>query len=73
MFEGINMIDFVRRFNDNDSCYSYLMENKWGNGFSCSYCGCTQSVKGRHIVAIRTLSKKRVIIILQTDFSIVKL
>lgn len=47
MFEGINIIEFVSRFNDNDSCYSYLMEKKWGNGFSCSYCGCAQSVKGR--------------------------
>ena len=47
MFEGINIIEFVSRFNDNDSGYSYLMEKKWGNGFSCSYCGCAQSVKGR--------------------------
>ena len=47
MFSGINAIEFNRRFKTNDDCYEYLLEHKWGNGFSCSRCGCTIQVKGR--------------------------
>jgi len=47
MFKGINAIEFNRRFNSNESCFKYLMEWKWGNGFRCSRCGCDQSYKGR--------------------------
>jgi hypothetical protein len=47
MFKGINAIDFNRRFVNDDTCYQYLMERKWGKGFSCSFCGCKESIKGR--------------------------
>lgn len=47
MFQGINVIEFSKRFNNNESCYQYLMDWKWGKGFSCSRCGCRQSNKGR--------------------------
>ena len=47
MFTGINAIEFNRRFFDDHCCYQYLMEKKWGNGYSCPRCGCTQHVKGR--------------------------
>lgn len=47
MFKGINAIDFNKRFPDNKSCYLYLIEVKWGNGYCCSKCGCTKFNKGR--------------------------
>lgn len=47
MFKGINAIEFNKRFNNNEACYRYLIEWKWGKGFSCSRCGCKQSNKGR--------------------------
>lgn len=47
MFKGINAIEFNKRFADNESCYLYLMEKKWGKGFQCSRCGCKEHVKGR--------------------------
>lgn len=47
MFKGINAIEFNRRFVNNESCYQYLIKWKWGNGYSCSRCGCTESNKGR--------------------------
>ena len=47
MFEGIDAITFNRRFYNNDSCYQYLVERKWGKGYQCSYCGCRESIKGR--------------------------
>lgn len=47
MFRGINAIAFNKRFTDNETCYKYLIEKKWGKVFSCSRCGCTESIKGR--------------------------
>ena len=47
MFKKINAIDFNRRFVNNESCYQYLMERKWGKGYNCAYCGCEESIKGR--------------------------
>lgn len=47
MFRGINAIEFNKRFSSNEVCYQYLIEWKWGKGFSCSRCGCEQSNKGR--------------------------
>lgn len=47
MFKGINAIEFNKRFSSNDACYNYLINWKWGKGFHCSRCGCTQSNKGR--------------------------
>lgn len=47
MFKGVNAIEFGRRFKDNDSCYEYLAEKKWGNGYHCIRCSCQESNKGR--------------------------
>src|SRR5665647_2905741 len=47
MFKGINAIEFSKRFYDNESCYLYLIERKWGNGFSCSRCGHEKYYKGK--------------------------
>jgi KaiC/GvpD/RAD55 family RecA-like ATPase len=47
MFKGINAIEFNKRFSNNESCYQYLIAWKWGKGFSCSRCGCSEHNKGR--------------------------
>ena len=47
MFKGINAIDFAKQFKNNEDCYLYLIEKKWGKGYQCSRCGCNESYKGR--------------------------
>ncbi len=47
MFQGINAIEFGKKFHDNESCYLYLMGLKWGKGFSCSRCGHDKHYKGK--------------------------
>ena len=47
MFKGINAIEFAKRFKNNEDCYLYLIERKWGKAYQCSRCGCTESYKGR--------------------------
>lgn len=47
MFKGINAIEFNKKFRTNEDCYHYLIEKKWGNGYSCSRCGCQENYKGR--------------------------
>lgn len=47
MFKGINAIQFSKKFVDNEACLNYLMEKKWSGGYSCSWCGCCRSKKGR--------------------------
>jgi hypothetical protein len=47
MFKGINAIEFGKRFYDNESCYLYLIEQKWCKGFSCSRCGHERYYKGK--------------------------
>src|SRR5450432_1891822 len=53
MFKGINAIGFKKKFRSNEDCYLYLIEKKWGKGFSCSRCGCQQSYKGRTYYHLR--------------------
>ena len=45
--KALNKIEFGKRFYDNESCYMYLIEQKWGNGFSCSRCGHEKYYKGK--------------------------
>ena len=47
MFQGINAIDFGKRFYDNESCYLYLIDLKWGQGYHCSRCGHDKHYKGK--------------------------
>ena len=47
MFKGINAIEFGKRFYDNESCYLYLIDHKWGKGFLCSRCGHDKYYKGK--------------------------
>jgi len=45
MFKGINAIEFNKRFSNNEACYQYLIAWKWGKGFVCCKCGCSESNK----------------------------
>jgi transposase-like protein/ribosomal protein L37E len=47
MFQGINSIEFNRQFKNNEDCYLYLIEKKWGSGYQCSRCGGKESYRGR--------------------------
>jgi KaiC/GvpD/RAD55 family RecA-like ATPase len=47
MFQGINAIEFNKRFGDNESCYKYLEALKWPRGYKCQRCGCDGYSKGR--------------------------
>ena len=39
MNEGINLIDFYKRFPDEKACRDYLQEMRWGDNSSCPKCG----------------------------------
>lgn len=47
MFQGINAIEFNRRFKTNEDCFLYLIELKWGKGYQCIKCQGDQYGKGR--------------------------
>jgi ISXO2 transposase-like protein len=47
MFNGINAIEFNKRFKNNEDCFLYLMELKWGKGYTCVKCKGAQWGKGR--------------------------
>lgn len=38
-FKSLTIFEFQSRFPDADSCYTYLSELKWKNGFVCPKCG----------------------------------
>ena len=40
-FRSLTIFEFQERFPDEDSCYQYLTELKWGTGFVCPNCGHT--------------------------------
>lgn len=43
----MDIITFSSNFVDDDSCYQYLMDIKWGKGYQCVRCGCGDWRKGR--------------------------
>ncbi len=48
--ENINMLEpekFNTIFSDSDSCYRFLAEQKWPDGFVCRKCGHTNYCKGK--------------------------
>lgn len=47
MFEGVTIKEFKERFKTNEDCMQYLVELKWGSGFSCNRCNHTVWTKGR--------------------------
>jgi transposase-like protein len=42
-----SIADFRECFKTNEDCYRFLIEQKWGSGFKCIKCGCTNWHKGR--------------------------
>jgi len=37
-FKGVNLIDFIDRFSNDEKCKEYLAKIKWATGFRCSKC-----------------------------------
>jgi|694.fasta_scaffold119223_3 transposase-like protein len=46
MFEGINSIDFYAQFHNDETCYKYLADLKWKDGYICKKCKHTSYSKG---------------------------
>jgi transposase-like protein len=46
-FKSTNYFEFSEKFASNDDCYRYLSDLKWGKGFSCKRCQCTESVRSK--------------------------
>ncbi|MFN8776774.1 MAG: transposase, partial [Flavobacteriales bacterium] len=42
-----NLRSFMEKFQTENQCHAYLVESKWGKGFSCRRCQHAVSVKGR--------------------------
>lgn len=47
MFNGLTIQDFKKKFATEKACMEYLVEEKWGQGYKCSKCGCIGYSKGR--------------------------
>ena len=47
MEKPLTHIEFIQKFNSEDSCKAHLADQKRGSGFTCRRCGSTHSVKGR--------------------------
>ena len=46
-FKSLTIFEFQERFPDEDACFKYLIELKWGDGFVCPNCGHTNYCKGK--------------------------
>lgn len=53
MFEGMDIIEFGKRFQINADCLQYLMDIKCGNGFKCCKCGSLKYWKGKQWTNLR--------------------
>jgi len=47
-FKSLSIFEFQERFPDEDSCYQYLADLKWPNGYVCKKCGNEYYSKGRN-------------------------
>jgi len=47
MQKALSIKEFRLRFKTEEDCFNYLLAMKWGNGYHCIKCGCTEYVKGR--------------------------
>ena len=45
--EKINVMQFESFFPDEETCFQYLAEYKWKNGFVCRKCGNTHYCAGK--------------------------
>lgn len=46
-FKSLTIFEFQERFPDDEACYKYLLDLKWGNGFVCPHCGHIKYCKSR--------------------------
>ena len=53
MFQGVNIIEFGKRFQTNADCLQFLMDIKWGEGFKCSKCSSLKYWKGKQWTNLR--------------------
>ncbi len=56
MLKGINAIDFGKRFYDNESCYLYLIEQKWGTVFHAADVGIKSITKAKLIIIVNAVN-----------------
>lgn len=47
-YESLSIFEFQELYPDDASCYEYLSNEKWGNGFVCNKCGYNKCCKGSH-------------------------
>ena len=47
MAKTLTIIELMQQFGSEESCKSYLADQKWGDGFVCRRCGHDHAVKGR--------------------------
>lgn len=43
----VSIKEFRERFKTTEDCYNFLIDQKWGSGFKCRKCGCTNWYKGK--------------------------
>jgi len=58
-FVGQGLLEFTERFPDDLSCYRYLSDIKWTNGYKCKKCGHTHFSEGKKYERTCTLCKHR--------------
>ena len=47
IFKELDRQTFTERFGSKDQCYQYLVELKWGKGYSCKRCNSEIHIKGK--------------------------
>ncbi len=47
-YKSLSIFEFQQRFPDEASCYQYLIDLKWKDGFRCLKCGNEKYCKGNH-------------------------
>ncbi len=45
-YKSLSIFDFQKMFPDDESCYKYLVDMKWKDGFKCTKCGHTKFCAG---------------------------
>lgn len=53
LFSGLAVHEFMEKFSSNESCFAYLADLKWQNGYQCSHCSHTEFLQGRLACARR--------------------
>lgn len=56
-FESLSIFDFQKRFPDEDSCYKYLADLKWKDGFKCRICSHGRYSKGQGVPYTRKCTR----------------